>query len=96
MVLQRESEVYLYGWASPNETFTITTSWDSKTIDVKTGVNAKWKVLVNTPQAGGPYEIIFKGIRNTITLKNVLIGEVWLCSGQSNMEWSANGGIDNA
>ncbi|MFD0797304.1 sialate O-acetylesterase [Maribacter chungangensis] len=96
MVLQRESEVYLYGWASPNETFNITTGWDGKTIEVKTGINAKWRVQVTTPKAGGPYEIEFNGNKNTIKLKNVLIGEVWLASGQSNMEWSANSGIVDA
>lgn len=95
MVLQRESEVYLFGWAAPNETFTITTGWDGTTVEVKTGINAKWRILVNTPKAGGPYEIAFRGKDNTIILKNVLIGEVWLSSGQSNMEWSANSGIDN-
>jgi len=95
MVLQRESEVFLYGWASPNETFEITTGWDDKTHEVKTGINAKWKVKVNTPKAGGPYQIAFNGTKNSIVLKNILIGEVWLCSGQSNMEWSANNGIDN-
>lgn len=95
MVLQRESEIYLYGWASPNETFTITTGWDNRTIEVKTGVNAKWRITVNTPQAGGSYEIDFKGNSNEIKLKNILIGEVWLASGQSNMEWSANLGIVN-
>lgn len=96
MVLQRESEVNLYGWASPNETFTLTTGWDNSTMEIKTGVDAKWTVLVKTPEAGGPYEIVIKGSNNSITLKNVLIGEVWLCSGQSNMEWSANRGIDRA
>ncbi|MFT6795275.1 MAG: sialate O-acetylesterase, partial [Maribacter sp.] len=95
MVLQRESEVYLYGWASPNEIFTITTGWDDKTIEVKTGVNAKWRILVHTSKAGGPYDIAIRGKDNTIVLKNVLIGEVWVASGQSNMEWSANLGIDN-
>lgn len=95
MVLQRESKVYLFGWAAPNETFTITTGWDGATVEVKTGVNAKWRILVHTPKAGGPYEIAFRGKDNTIILNNVLIGEVWLASGQSNMEWSANLGIDN-
>ena len=95
MVLQRESEVYLYGWAAPGETFSIGTGWDGKTIEVKTGINAKWRITVTTPQAGGPYEIAFTGKNNSIVLKNVLIGAVWLCSGQSNMEWSANSGIDN-
>jgi len=95
MVLQREADVYLYGWAAPGETFTIVTGWDGKTIEVKTGINAKWRITVTTPQAGGPYEIALTGKNNSIVLKNVMIGAVWLCSGQSNMEWSANSGIDN-
>lgn len=94
MVLQRETEVLLYGWARPNEDITVYTSWDNATTEVKAGNNAKWELKVATPKAGGPYEIRFKG-DNEIVLKNVMIGEVWLCSGQSNMEWSANSKIDN-
>lgn len=95
MVLQRESDVSLYGWARPNEEFAIYTSWDDATVQVKTGNDAKWEIQVSTPKAGGPYQISFKGVDNEIILQNVLIGEVWLCSGQSNMEWSANSKIDN-
>lgn len=95
MVLQRETNVLLYGWADPNEEFTIYTSWNNATVVVKTGNNAKWEVTVETPKAGGPFQILFKGKTNEITLKDVLIGEVWLCSGQSNMEWSANSKIAN-
>lgn len=95
MVLQRETNVLLYGWADPNEEFTIYTSWNDATVVVKTGNNAKWEVTVETPKAGGPFQILFKGKTNEITLKDVLIGEVWLCSGQSNMEWSANSKIAN-
>ncbi|APQ16226.1 sialate O-acetylesterase [Maribacter hydrothermalis] len=94
MVLQRETEVLLYGWARPNEEITVFTSWDNATMELKAGNNAKWEIKVATPKAGGPYEIRFKG-DNEIVLKNVMIGEVWLCSGQSNMEWSANSKIDN-
>lgn len=95
MVLQRNSEVALYGWAGPNEEFTVQTSWDSATYSVKTANHAKWQIQVHTPDAGGPYSLIFKGNENEVVLNNVLIGEVWLCSGQSNMEWSANSTIDN-
>ncbi|WP_291960739.1 sialate O-acetylesterase [Maribacter sp.] len=95
MVLQRNSDVLLYGWADPNEEFTIYTGWNDEIHEIKTGNDAKWELKVITPQAGGPYEIHFKGSKNEITLKNVLIGEVWLCSGQSNMEWSANSKIAN-
>ncbi|HDZ04318.1 hypothetical protein LCGC14_0206320 [marine sediment metagenome] len=95
MVLQRETSVLLYGWANPNEEITIYTSWNDATVNVKTGNNAKWEVTVETPKAGGPYQIFFKGKTNEIILKDVLIGEVWICSGQSNMEWSANSKIEN-
>ena len=95
MVLQRESDVSLYGWARPSEEFSIYTSWDDATVQVKSGNDAKWKIQVATPKAGGPYTIRFIGKENEIVLSDVLIGEVWLCSGQSNMEWSANSTIDN-
>jgi sialate O-acetylesterase len=95
MVIQRESNVNLFGWAHPGEEFTITTSWDGIVIEVKTGLDAKWNLQVMTPKAGGPYTINFTGKDNEILLENVLIGDVWLCSGQSNMEWSANSGLDN-
>jgi sialate O-acetylesterase len=62
---------------------------------VRTGPSGRWKLIINTPAAGGPFNISLKG-SNEIVLKNVLIGEVWLCSGQSNMEWSARNGVNNA
>lgn len=96
MVLQRETQVLLWGWGSPSEEITIRTGWDGQEYRVKTTNAAKWKIYVNTPKAGGPFIVSFQGNSNKITLNNVLIGEVWLCSGQSNMEWSANSGIDNA
>jgi sialate O-acetylesterase len=95
MVLQRESDISLYGWAGPSEEFSIYTSWNDETVLVKTGNDAKWNIQVATPKAGGPYTIRFIGKENEIVLSDVLIGEVWLCSGQSNMEWSANSKIDN-
>jgi len=92
MVLQQQSAVTIWGWCSPAEKIYVTNSW-SNTVD-STGGNgfAKWKLTVNTPAAGGPYTLTIKG-SNTITLKNVMIGEVWVCSGQSNMQWSSLNGI---
>jgi len=69
-------------------------SWLDTEVKVKVGSQGTWEIILKTPEAGGPYEINLKGY-NEITLKNVLIGEVWLCSGQSNMEWLANSGIIN-
>lgn len=96
MVLQRNSNVLLWGWASPGEEITIYTGWDGKEYTLKTTVEAKWEIKVETPEAGGPFSIHIQGKSNEVLFQNVLIGEVWLCSGQSNMEWSANSGIDNA
>lgn len=88
MVLQQNSRSGLWGWADPSERFTISCSWKT-TVDTVIAFNSgKWKTKVSTPSAGGPYTITIKGRRNTIVLENILIGEVWICSGQSNMEMS--------
>src|SRR6476661_4108244 len=92
MVLQQKSSVKLWGWGSPEEKVYITDSWSGKTDSTVVTENAKWQLAVNTPAAGGPYTITIKG-NNTIVLENVLIGEVWICSGQSNMEMNYNWGI---
>lgn len=87
MVLQQNSETKLWGWCSPGEAIKVTVAWDT-TVYKTTGTgNAKWSITLKTPKAGGPYSIVING-SNKIVLEDVLIGEVWLCSGQSNMEWS--------
>jgi sialate O-acetylesterase len=95
MVLQQNSEVILWGWALPDETVVVKADWMDTEQRTKTSNQGQWKIILNTPGAGGPYIIHLKGY-NELTLKNILIGEVWLCSGQSNMEWSAQAGINNA
>jgi sialate O-acetylesterase len=92
MVLQQKDSVTIWGWASPSEKITVYTGWDNQTATVTASGDAKWALKVQTPAAGGPYEIRLKG-SNEIVLKNILIGEVWLCSGQSNMEFSYYNGI---
>jgi sialate O-acetylesterase len=90
MVLQRETKVALWGWASHSATVSISTSWNKKMYKTKADASGKWKVLVETPHAGGPYTITLSdGI--PLVLKDILIGEVWLCSGQSNMEMPVEG-----
>src|SRR5690606_13044892 len=84
MVLQRNSQVKLWGWATPGEVVRITTSWNNKTDSTTASGDARWEIRVPTPDAGGPYAIQFQG-NNIIELTNILIGEVWVCSGQSNM-----------
>ena len=94
MVLQRNAKVKLWGWGSANEEVVITTGWDNKTYKTKTDNQANWNITIETPAAGGPYALKFKGY-NEITLNNVMLGEVWLCSGQSNMEFTPSAGIVN-
>lgn len=95
MVLQRNAEVKIWGWAKPGEEVKIKTSWSNEEQKIKTGNTAYWEITLNTPDLREAQEIDITGY-NKIVLKNVLLGEVWLVSGQSNMEWSAASGIDNA
>jgi len=83
MVLQQGGPVNVWGWADPGEEVkvAIAGSGSAKTVADKDG---NWKLKLDAPPAGGPYQIEIAG-KNTITVKNVLVGEVWLCSGQSNM-----------
>ncbi|KGO94311.1 sialate O-acetylesterase [Flavobacterium subsaxonicum] len=94
MVLQRNAEVKLWGWGNPSEPITITTGWDNKEYKVKPNNQANWEITIQTTGAGGPYTLSIKGY-NELTFTNVMLGEVWLCSGQSNMEWTPSAGIDN-
>src|ERR1700748_497382 len=90
MVLQQKTNARLWGTETPGKHFTITTSWDNKTYKVLTNAKGDWKMKVATPAYGGPYSITFND-GETLTLNNVLIGEVWVCSGQSNMEMQLTG-----
>src|SRR5512133_1357246 len=90
MVLQQNSKVAIWGWSDPGETVKIVTSWNSKdTVKVKADNSSAWKTTIKTIGADGPYSIRILGSSN-VELKNVMLGEVWMCSGQSNMEMSVN------
>ena len=92
MVLQQNSSVKLWGWADGKKV-TVTTSWNNRTYKVSTDDEGAWLVKVDTP-AGSftPYSItISDGTR--VTLSDILIGEVWICSGQSNMEMTMKGNM---
>ncbi len=82
MIIQRNKPVHFWGWASKGETVFVTIN--KKTAKTTTGNDGKWKVQLPSMQAGGPYTIQVKG-KNAITLKDVLVGDVWFCAGQSNM-----------
>ena len=90
MVLQRDSQVNLWGWAKPRKVVKIKTSWNRERYRVRADADGKWLVKVVTTGAGGPYSITFSDGKKT-RLENILLGEVWICSGQSNMEMPVQG-----
>jgi sialate O-acetylesterase len=90
MVLQQKEQVNIWGKAAVNKTVSIITSWNNKKYSVSADKQGNWKVKIATPFAGGPYTITFND-GESLTLRNVLIGEVWVCSGQSNMEMPVKG-----
>lgn len=90
MVLQQKTNAPVWGKAKANATVKLTTSWDGKTYAAKSDETGKWKIIINTPKAGGPYKLIISDGEKMI-LDNILIGEVWVCSGQSNMEMPLKG-----
>lgn len=83
MVLQRDTKIKIWGWATAGENVTVL--FKGKKYKTTTAPGGNWAVLLAPEKAGGPYEMQITG-KNTILLRNILIGEVWLCSGQSNME----------
>jgi sialate O-acetylesterase len=85
MVLQQNSEVALWGLSAPDVEVVVKTSWNNKIYKVNANSHGEWKLWAKTPEAGGPYKISFEDGENKIELSHVLIGEVWICSGQSNM-----------
>ncbi len=90
MVLQQQSEARFWGTATPGKKVTIHPSWSSRPVTTTADGDGRWQAAVPTPEAGGPYTIeLSDGER--LTLREVLIGEVWLCSGQSNMEMPMRG-----
>ncbi|MDQ6812981.1 MAG: sialate O-acetylesterase, partial [Bacteroidota bacterium] len=86
MVLQQNSKVAIWGWADADEKITITTSWNNKKVNITPDADGKWITYLSTTKAGGPFTILFKG-SNEIKVEDVMLGEVWLASGQSNMEF---------
>ncbi|WP_315817709.1 sialate O-acetylesterase [Paraflavitalea speifideaquila] len=87
MVLQRNKQLPIWGWAAANEKVTVQFNQQVKTI--KADKSGQWKLTLDPEQAGGPWQLTVKG-KNTLTINNILVGEVWICSGQSNMEWTVN------
>jgi sialate O-acetylesterase len=82
MVLQRDSRIKLWGWADPGEK--VSAQFQNKQLTAEAGKDGRWTMVLSPLSAGGPYEMVIRG-KNTITIKNILVGDVWLASGQSNM-----------
>ncbi len=92
MVLQQNSKVLLWGTAEPREKITVTPSWNGTAYNAKADSEGRWEVKVETPAAGyTEYTLTVSGKEETITVNDILIGEVWLASGQSNMEMPMRG-----
>ena len=84
MVLQRDKPIIIWGWANPGETVTVQLGQESKS--TQANERGEWKVTLPAMAAGGPFTLTVSG-SSTVTCDDVMIGEVWLCSGQSNMEF---------
>ncbi len=87
MVLQQGITIPVWGWAKPGEKVTVTL--DKNVVSTRTAKTGKWRVNLPKMNYGGPYVLTIKG-KNLVTIENVLIGEVWVCSGQSNMEFKVS------
>ena len=92
MMLQQQTGAPVWGWANPGERVTVTGSW-GKNASAITDNDGKWKVCLDAPSHGGPYTLTIRG-KNEITIDNVMIGDVWLCAGQSNMGWRLSATFD--
>lgn len=90
MLLQQKTNAAIWGKAKPGAVITITPGWNGKKYTGKTGTDGNWKIRILTPSYGGPYTLrISDG--EPVLLQNVMIGDVWICSGQSNMEMPLSG-----
>ncbi|MDG1833262.1 MAG: sialate O-acetylesterase, partial [Verrucomicrobiota bacterium] len=94
MILQQKTSNAVWGFAEPGEKVTVKASWESEARAVADKIG-RWKVLLKTPGHGTGYRLTVQG-KNTLTVRNVAIGEVWLCAGQSNMGWSLSAVFDGA
>jgi sialate O-acetylesterase len=90
MILQQKSEVAIWGWAKAGASVSVIPSWNNQKYKTLTDASGKWEIKIATPSAGGPFEIKISDGK-IVSLSNILIGEVWICAGQSNMEMPMKG-----
>lgn len=93
LVLQRETRAPLWGRAEPGAPVELRASWDEHALLVTAGADGRWRAELATPAAGGPYELTLTSGGETRVLHDILVGEVWLAAGQSNMEWTLGPGV---
>lgn len=94
MVLQRDKPVKVWGWAEPGEAVTV--SFAGQAVDAKADAQGKWVATIEPMEASfDARNVVVAGKSQTLTIKDVLVGEVWLCGGQSNMAWSLGGSLDS-
>ena len=92
MVLQRETFVPVWGWGEPGKTVTVVPSWcDDWPVTARVAADGTWCLNIETGEAGGPYTVTVRSGKESVTFSDVLVGEVWVCSGQSNMEMPVGG-----
>ncbi len=91
MVLQRECDAAIWGNARPGATVVVSPSWAEGSVEATADKTGKWHTTIKTPAAGGPFKVAVKSGSETKELSDVLVGEVWICSGQSNMQWKLRG-----
>lgn len=92
MMLQQQTQANVWGWAEPGSKVEVQTSWNQQKYTVRTGTDGRWSLKINTPQASyDTYSMTIKGDGETRQIGNILVGEVWFCSGQSNMEMPLGG-----
>ena len=94
MVLQQQTDTPIWGTGNPGSKVTVATSWGKKVAGF-VNTNGRWKVEIETTEFGGPHQLSIASESVEIVLKDVMLGEVWLTSGQSNMEWPMNAKINN-
>jgi sialate O-acetylesterase len=86
MLLQRNQPVKIWGWADKGEKVTV--AFIDQKVSVRAGKDGRWEVALEPMEAGGPYVLTVRGKDNSLVRKDVLVGDVWICSGQSNMEFA--------
>ena len=91
MVLQQQTDAPIWGWAKPSAKVVVKPSWSSRSYVAKSDNAGAWRISVATPTYGGPHSIKISCGKECFELTDVLIGEVWVCSGQSNMEMPVSG-----